>query len=68
MWIAADITGSKAGVQKNRFLLPLPVLGSVPRWWPDNENLCFEDILVFRPKTENQQDNNNLGFVDGQQP
>ncbi len=48
-WIAGDISADKLA---GKPFVPLPVLG-VPGWWPENEKLSFyEDILVFRPKTQ----------------
>jgi hypothetical protein len=48
-WIAGDINADKLA---HKPFVPLPVLG-VPGWWPENEKLSFyEDILVFRPKTQ----------------
>ena len=48
-WIAADLSIEKLATKP---FLPLPVLG-VPGWWFENEKLSFyEDILVFRPKSQ----------------
>ena len=49
LWIAGDITAQKLA---SKPFVPLPVLG-VPGWWAENEKLAFyEDILVFRSKTQ----------------
>lgn len=48
-WVAGDISAQKLAQKP---FVPLPVLG-VPGWWAENEKLSFyEDILVFRPKSQ----------------
>ena len=48
-WIAADLSADKLATKP---FAPLPVLG-VPGWWAENEKLSFyEDILVFRSKSQ----------------
>ena len=48
-WVADDLNAAKLAAKP---FAPLPVLG-VPGWWLENENHAFyEDILVFRSKSQ----------------
>lgn len=46
--IAAQIREEKLSIKN---FTPLPVLG-VPKWWPGQDDIFYQDVSVFRPKRD----------------